>query len=143
MSDQILLAEDNPADVYLIQRALKEHGVGHEVQVCSDGRDILQIVSGEGPLSKTERLALIILDLNLPRHSGIEVLERLKANPDLSHVSVVVLTSSDSPQDRQSAQALGATLYIRKPDRLEEFLSLGLIFKNLIRDASAAQSSGR
>jgi CheY-like chemotaxis protein len=141
MSDQILLAEDNPADVYLIQRALLEHGVGHQLQVRSDGREVLQIVSGEAQ-SEPDRLALIILDLNLPRHSGIEILTSLKANGNLCHIPVVVLTSSDSPKDRLSAQELGATLYLRKPNSLEEFLSLGLIFKDLIQNASAAQSTG-
>src|ERR1051326_4737840 len=90
----ILLAEDNPADVYLIREALKEHGVECSMQVASDGREVLSLISGEA--TGAEELGLIILDLNLPRHDGIEILERLRESTRLAHVPVVVLTSSDS-----------------------------------------------
>jgi CheY-like chemotaxis protein len=92
---EILLAEDNPADVYLIREALSEHGVDYKMRVVSDGRDLLRIITGEELSPETKNLELIILDLNLPRHDGIEILERLR-DTDLAHVPVVVLTSSDS-----------------------------------------------
>jgi CheY-like chemotaxis protein len=137
---RILLAEDNPADVYLIREALREHGVECTMQVASDGKEVLSMISGEAP-SETQDFALIILDLNLPRHDGIEILERLRQSVRLSNVPVVVLTSSDSPQDRLVATHLGARRYLRKPSNLEQFLDLGATFKQLLTDQSAAQEA--
>src|SRR5664279_285553 len=96
---RILLAEDNPADVYLLRVALEEHGIKFPLQVATDGREVLQILSEEGTLPATE-LTLIILDLNLPRHDGIEILQRVRETESLTRIPVVVLTSSDSPRDR-------------------------------------------
>jgi CheY-like chemotaxis protein len=141
MPGEILLAEDNPADVYLIRRALREHGVEHSVRVSSDGKDTLQILSREGAYRERPVLELIILDLNLPRHDGIEILERLRATEEFERVPVVVLTSSDSPRDRQSANRLGATLYLRKPTSLEQFLAMGQLFKRLL-EKPAVKSQG-
>jgi CheY-like chemotaxis protein len=129
----ILLAEDNPADVYLIREALKEHGVECGIRVASDGKEVLGLITpDEGPSPDMDDLSLIILDLNLPRHDGIEILERLKESSHWSHVPVVVLTSSDSPQDRQAASRLGARYFLRKPSNLEQFLDLGAVFKELL-----------
>ena len=133
---EILLAEDNPADVYLIREALKRHGVQHALQVVPDGQEVLAIISDEA----VHPMDLIILDLNLPRHDGIEILERLRGVPALSHIPVVVLTSSDSPRDRQVAIDLGATQFLRKPSSLEQFLSLGAVFKELLPRAEAAEA---
>lgn len=134
---EILLAEDNPADVYLIREALSEHGVEFKMRVVSDGRELLRIITGEEPNAETKNLKLIILDLNLPRHDGIEILERLR-DTDLAHVPVVVLTSSDSPRDRQLATSLGAARFLRKPSGLEQFLSLGAVFKDLLQQREGA-----
>jgi len=134
---EILLAEDNPADVYLIRQALSEHGVDYKMRVVSDGRDLLRIITGEEPNAETKNLELIILDLNLPRHDGIEILERLR-DTNLAHVPVVVLTSSDSPRDRQLAASLGAARFLRKPSGLEQFLSLGAVFKDLLQQREEA-----
>lgn len=133
---EILLAEDNPADVYLIREALKEHGIDSPVHVVWDGKEVLQFI--EEASSAAHRLGLIILDLNLPRHDGIEVLQRLRETEGLSHVPVVVLTSSDSPRDRVVASEFGATCYLRKPFSLEQFLSLGGVFKDLLVSSKKA-----
>jgi len=129
---EILLAEDNPADVYLIREALREHGVDCTLHVASDGGEMLRIISSEQAQTEDRRPALIILDLNLPRHDGTEILERLRETPELARVPVVVLTSSDSPRDRLVASQFGAARYLRKPSSLEQFLSLGAIFKDLL-----------
>jgi CheY-like chemotaxis protein len=134
---RILLAEDNPADVYLIQEALREHGVQCSIKVASDGKEVLTLISSEMPTIEQEEFALIILDLNLPRHDGIEILERLRESARLSHVPVVVLTSSDSPQDRLVATHLGARRYLRKPSNLEQFLDLGSVFKEMLMPKAA------
>ncbi len=133
---EILLAEDNPADVYLIREALKEHGIDSPVHVVWDGKEVLQFI--EEASTAANRLGLIILDLNLPRHDGIEVLQRLRETEGLSHVPVVVLTSSDSPRDRVVASEFGATCYLRKPFSLEQFLSLGGVFKDLLVSSKKA-----
>ncbi|SRR5579883_84725 len=132
---EILLAEDNPADVYLIREALKEYGVQEPLHVVWDGKEVLQFLADAG--ERLQQLGLIILDLNLPRHDGIEVLQRLRETSGLSRIPVVVLTSSDSPHDRSVASELGAAVYLRKPSNLEQFLSLGGVFKNLLGPAQA------
>jgi chemotaxis family two-component system response regulator Rcp1 len=139
---EILLAEDNPADVYLIREALREHGVDARVQVASDGREVLQLIFPEKANVAEPRLDLIILDLNLPRHDGIEILERLRGSAQLAGVPVVVLTSSDSPRDQKVANQLGATCYLRKPSSLEQFLALGEVLKKLL-NGSYANSVGK
>ena len=131
---EILLAEDNPADVYLIREALREHGVQCPIHVVWDGKEVLQFIADAGAMS---HLGLIILDLNRPRHDGIEVLQRLRETDGTSHIPVVVLTSSDSPRDRIVASELGAASYLRKPSGLEQFLSLGGVFKKLLSSTQA------
>lgn len=128
---KILLAEDNPADVYLIRTALEEHGVEIPVQVVADGGEVLQIIHQQGALAET-RLDLIILDLNLPRHDGIEILRRLRESERFARTPVVILTSSDSPRDRDVANEFGAACFLRKPSNLEQFLSMGAVFKELL-----------
>jgi len=129
---EVLLADDNPSDVYLIREALREHGVDCELRVAVDGKDALGIISSEGPDAGIGSISLIILDLNLPRHDGIEILQRLRESAWWERVPVVVLTSSDSPRVRLMANQLGATRYLRKPSSLDEFLGLGAIFKELL-----------
>src|SRR5580692_3526504 len=129
---EVLLADDNPSDVYLIREALREHAVDCVLRVVSDGKDALGVISGETGTDGAANISLIILDLNLPRHDGIEILQKLRESAWLDHVPVVVLTSSDSPRDRVLANELGATRYLRKPSSLDEFLSLGAVFKDLL-----------
>jgi len=132
---EILLAEDNPADVYLIREALREHRVECEVRVAEDGQEVLELLSG-GTVP-----ALIILDLNLPRHDGLEILRQMRERKALRQVPVVVLTSSDSPRDREAANKLGVARFLRKPSNLEQFLNLGKVFKELL-DGTAAKANG-
>jgi CheY-like chemotaxis protein len=126
---EILLAEDNPADVYLVREALKEHGVQCTVRTAADGRDVLTLLAASDRAWNPD---LIILDLNLPRHDGIEILQKVRSTEAIANVPVVVLTSSDSPRDRTIANDLGATRYVRKPSNLEQFLQLGALFKELL-----------
>jgi CheY-like chemotaxis protein len=135
---QVLLAEDNAADVYLIREALREHGVNCELRVAADGQEVLEVLKGNKP--QVEGIKLLILDLNLPRHDGIEILERLR-NSGLRNIPIVVLTSSDSQRDRDLAMKLGAVRFLRKPSELEQFLSLGAVFKELLGESNAAAES--
>jgi CheY-like chemotaxis protein len=136
-----LLADDNPSDVYLVREALREHGVDCLLRVASDGKEVLSVISGETPDVDVEDLSLIILDLNLPRHDGIEILQRLRESPVFDRVPVLVLTSSDSPRDRVLADELGATRYLRKPSNLDEFLILGAVFKELLEQRESGNSA--
>ena len=138
---EILLAEDNPADVYLIREALREHCVDCTLRVASDGTEVLRIISPEQSHGEAQRLSLIILDLNQPRHDGIEILQRLQETPELAQIPVVILTSSDSPRDRLIANQLGAKRYLRKPSSLVEFLNLGAVFKGLLEASTRAVGS--
>jgi chemotaxis family two-component system response regulator Rcp1 len=132
---EILLAEDNPADVYLVREALKEHGVQCTVRTAADGKDVLTLLAAS---DRTWNPDLIILDLNLPRHDGIEILQKVRSTEAIANVPVVVLTSSDSPRDRTIANDLGATCYVRKPSNLEQFLQLGALFKELLTPHATA-----
>ena len=139
---EILLAEDNPADVYLIREALREHNVECTLRVVADGKEVLGIISRR----EAGNLSLIVLDLNLPRHDGLEILERLRETVELSHIPVVVLTSSDSPRDRLAATRLGAACYYRKPSSLAQFMDLGVVLKDLLAkpgQSRATRSAGR
>ena len=131
---KILLAEDNPADVYLIRAALEAHGVDVPLQVAAEGSEVLRLIEQQEVPGESQ-LSLIILDLNLPRHDGIEVLQRLREKARVPRIPVVVLTSSDSPRDRIAASELGADAFLRKPSNLEQFLSLGAVFKEVLRQA--------
>jgi len=135
---RVLLAEDNAADVYLIREALREHRVNCDLQVASDGQEVLEALTSTPP--HVQDLKLIILDLNLPRHDGIEILERLR-EAGLQHIPVVVLTSSDSQRDRDHAIQLGAVRFLRKPSELDQFLSLGAVFKGILDQAATASET--
>ena len=125
---RILLGEDNPADVYLIRQALDEHGIHYSLKVAVHGGEILDAVTSK----PAEVPDLIVLDLNLPRHEGLEILKLIRESPELGRVPVVILTSSDSPKDRLAASALGANCYIRKPSNLDEFMDIGKTFHSLL-----------
>jgi CheY-like chemotaxis protein len=128
---RIFLAEDNPADVYLIEQALREHGIAFKLEVAVDGKQALSFF--RGPIPEESRPALVLLDLNLPQHDGPEIVRAIRENGLLESVPVVVLTSSDSPKDRLQAMQAGATRYFRKPSSLQEFMAIGAMLKELLR----------
>jgi two-component system response regulator len=123
----ILLAEDNPADVYLIREAIaKHHSINSlELVVAGDGEQAMDFILRRGPFSDAVRPDLIILDLNLPKNDGVDVLRCVREQDDLRQVPVVILTSSDSPADRIATESLGADSFITKPSDLDAFMALG------------------
>lgn len=127
----ILMVEDNPADVALVEEALREHGVDCEMFVVSDGEKAIQHVSYI-ELGQASCPALIVLDLNLPRRHGRDVLATLRASRRCRETPVLVLSSSMAAKDIEEATALGATKYIRKPMDLDEFIDIGRVLKHLI-----------
>ena len=117
----ILLVEDDPGDVMLIRDALAEHKVGNTVSVVSDGVEAMEFVRGEGSYAGTERPDLVLLDLNLPRKSGAEVLAEIKGDEALATIPVIVLTTSDAEEDVMRAYQRHANAYITKPLDFERF----------------------
>lgn len=124
--------EDNPADAGLVLKALEEHGFAGELSVAEDGEKAIQIIRSLDHDSLTDCPDLVIIDLSLPRKSGREVLEAMRHSERCRSVPVVILSSSDAQQDKADAARLGASRYIRKPSRLDDFLELGRIFRELI-----------
>jgi CheY-like chemotaxis protein len=126
---RILVIEDNPTDVNLIQEALREHGVRFEMTVIPDGRHALEHLK---QITASSVPHLIMLDLNMPLHDGIEVLLQYRMTAALSEIPIIVLTSSDSPSERQRTETIGVSAFIRKPMDLWEFIGLGKRFKTIL-----------
>ena len=122
---RILVAEDNPADVYLLREALSLEGKHVELTVVTDGEQALKYVERKGEFEKAGTPDLVVLDLNLPKSDGSDVLRCIRGTASYAGIPVVVLTSSDSPRDRKTIESLGADCFITKPSDLDEFLSLG------------------
>ena len=121
---EILLAEDNPGDVMLTKKALEEGKLANNLHVATDGVDALQFLRQEGEYDDTPRPDLILLDLNMPRKGGEEVLEELKDDEDLRRIPVVVLTSSESEEDIAKSYELNANAYLTKPVDFDGFVEI-------------------
>lgn len=129
---QIVLAEDNPADVIMVRRALDQHAVHYDLHVLTDGEDLLSFVNGLDADTKLPCPDLLLLDLYLPKRDGNEVLTHLRASQRCGQIPVVVLTSSDATWDRENAAKNYATHYFQKPSSLDKFMLLGKVVKQVI-----------
>jgi two-component system response regulator len=123
-SIEILLVEDNPGDVRLTQEALREGKIRNSLHVVEDGESAMAYVRREGEYTGMPRPDLILLDLNLPRMDGREVLAEIKADPDLKRIPVVVLTTSQAEEDVLKVYNLNANCYITKPVDFEQFIKV-------------------
>jgi CheY-like chemotaxis protein len=121
---EILLVEDNPGDVRLTQEAFKEGKVRNNLRVVNDGIEALAFLHQEGQYANALRPDVILLDLNLPKKDGREVLAEIKQDPDLRRIPVVVLTTSEAEQDILKTYNLHANCYITKPVDLERFIKV-------------------
>jgi two-component system, chemotaxis family, response regulator Rcp1 len=121
---EILLVEDSQGDVRLIQEALQEAKVRNSMNVVGDGEEAMAYLRRQGRYTKATRPGLILLDLNLPRKNGFEVLQEIKGDETLKHIPVVVLTTSQSEQDIVKSYDLNANAYVTKPVDLIQFLSV-------------------
>ncbi|EPX60231.1 Two-component system response regulator [Cystobacter fuscus DSM 2262] len=121
---EILLVEDNPGDVRLTIEALKEGKVSNRLSVARDGVEALAFLRREGAHANAPRPDLILLDLNLPRRDGREVLAEIKADARLRRIPVVVLTTSKAEEDILRTYDLHANCYINKPVDLDQFISV-------------------
>jgi len=121
---EILLVEDNEGDIRLTKEAFRESMVWNHMNVVRDGAEALAFLRREGKYTDAIRPGIILLDLNLPKRSGIEVLEEIKRDDELKHIPVVVLTSSQAEQDILNSYNFHANCFISKPLDLEQFLQV-------------------
>jgi len=123
-SIDVLLVEDNPDHVELILKVLRGNNILNEVYVASDGEEALEFLCHRGKYMEAPRPGLILLDIKLPKVDGIEVLKRIKADPALKSIPVVVLTTSTGERELIESYNLGANSYIIKPVGFEEFAKM-------------------
>lgn len=140
---RILVVEDSKADFFLIREAIATAGVNATLHVVTDGEQALQFLRSaeDGGECCPD---LILLDLNIPRKDGTEVLRQLRSNAAFREARVLVVTSSDSVRDRESVNALGVSGYFRKPSVFTEFMKLGSLVKSLLSPSidNAESASG-
>jgi CheY-like chemotaxis protein len=125
----ILLVEDNPGDVRLTQEAFKDGMLHNNIHVVMDGEAAMEYLQRRGQYQDSERPDLILLDLNLPKMNGREVLAAIKNDPDLRRTPVVVLTTSQDEQDILESYKNFASSYIVKPVNMEKFIKVVSSFK--------------
>jgi CheY-like chemotaxis protein len=131
-SIRAIVIEDNTADVYLIGEALKQEFAWVELEIFNDGEAASKLVdrlTNEG----SQRPDIILLDLNLPRCDGKEVLHKLRQMPGEQTAPVIVMTSSNSPKDRDDCLSLGAACYFRKSSDLSEFMKIASVIRDLVQ----------
>jgi CheY-like chemotaxis protein len=129
---KILLVEDNAADVYLFRKALERTGLNFELILIEDGGEALAFVRADGKYSNRPVPHLAVLDWNLPRHEGIEVLAAIRAHEALANLPVVITSSSTSPRDPLKTGELRVDRYLRKPPDLESFLEVGTALREVL-----------
>lgn len=135
----LLLAEDSPADVFIVRRSLRKHLGEFDLQVVEDGEKALRFIEQiEGEVSARVP-ELVMIDLNLPRKSGEEILKCIRGSAKCANIPVIVLTASDSPVDRTATLKHGATAWFHKPLDLERFMEIG----RLVKDSLATQSESK
>jgi CheY-like chemotaxis protein len=121
---EVLLVEDDPGDVLMTQEAFEEHKVRNKLNVVQDGEEALAYLRREGKYAEATRPDLILLDLNLPRVDGREVLQVIKEDHDLRRIPVVVLTTSQADEDIMRSYSLHANAYVTKPVDFDSFIAV-------------------
>jgi chemotaxis family two-component system response regulator Rcp1 len=129
---RILLAEDNRGDVLLVRRALDLHHLEYELHVVKDGEEALDFVAHMGEPGYAACPDLMLLDLNLPKADGGQVLREFRSHPQCEQTPVVVITSSDSLKDHALVSALGVSRYFRKPMDFDDFMRLGQVVREVL-----------
>ena len=129
---RLLLVEDSPADVYLVREAMTREGLKFQLAVADNGETAIDILNRVDADPKEAAPGLLLLDLNVPRKNGTQVLDRLRQSSRCGGIPVIMISSSDSPTDRRRAFELGVTEYFRKPSSLGEFMALGKMVRRLL-----------
>lgn len=133
----IVIAEDNAPDVFLIREALKEEGLSCRLDTFSDGDDALRLLDRLDGEERARFPDIFLIDLNLPKRSGSEVLSRVRSSPRGAGIAVIIMSSSNAPADRALARSLGANLYFHKPPELGEFMKIGGHIRALLGEDQA------
>ena len=120
---EVLLVEDDPGDELMTREAFEDNKIGNRLHVARDGEEALDFLYRRGVHSEAPRVDLVLLDLNLPKYDGRQVLERIRADPDLTHLPVVVLTTSSSEEDILRSYTLHANAYVTKPVDVNQFIA--------------------
>jgi len=120
---RILVIEDNPSDVSLLRLALLDQGADFQLEVCSDGQQAIDFIAEQRHTESDKTPCVILLDLHLPKHNGLEVLQAIRQEPALRNIGVIVLTGSLNPPQAKELESLGA-YYRRKPSDLAELTEL-------------------
>ena len=120
----VLLVEDDPGDILMTREAFQHHKIQNKLHVVTDGEQALQFLRRTGEYAEAPRPDLILLDLNLPRRSGHEVLAELKEDPQLRVIPVVILTTSQAEEDILRSYSLHANAYVSKPVDFERFMDV-------------------
>jgi len=121
---EVLLVEDDPGDVLMTKEAFEDNKVANRLHVVSDGTAAMEFLRKEGEYAEAPTPDLVLLDLNLPRMDGRQVLESIKSDPDLSSIPVVVLTTSEAEDDVLRSYSLHANAYVTKPVDFERFIEV-------------------
>ena len=124
---EILLAEDNSADVALVRRALKEHGIQCVLHVIQDGAQAIQWIGNLDADPKASQLDLVLLDMHLPKRHGEDILKRLRSTERYAQTPVIMMTSASTSRIEEIATKHAAVVYFVKPSSLEKFMQLGAI----------------
>ncbi|MGW0559869.1 response regulator [Streptomyces sp. NPDC003016] len=119
---EVLLVEDDAGDELMTREAFEDNKIGNTLHVVRDGLEALDFLYRRGEYTDAPRPDLILLDLNLPKYDGRQVLEQIKSDPDLSHIPVVVLTTSSAEEDILRSYKLHANAYVTKPVDLDQFI---------------------
>lgn len=138
----LLLVEDNRADVFLVRRAIEFHHVPVRVVVAQDGEEALQYLERAAAGPDGARPGVVLMDINLPKRSGIEILEKVRESPRYQAVPVIMVTTSGDDDDREESARLGATRYFQKPSSYQEYLQIGEMVKEVLREASTVARPG-
>ncbi|MEO8128231.1 MAG: response regulator [Bryobacteraceae bacterium] len=133
---RIVLLEDNPADVYLLRKALDAAGMQFELTVIENGAEGLAFARREGVYAASPIPDLAVLDLNVPKGGGVTVLGAMRRSKELEFVPVVIMTSSATPREQATAGSLGVQRFITKPTDLDEFMEIGGLLKEILLKAA-------
>ncbi len=128
----VLVIEDNIGDVLLVEEALREHRIDCDLTVVTDGEEAMSLFQTIDGDPATASPTLVLLDLNLPKRSGHEILDRIRRSARCPTMPVVIVTSSQAPSDLAQMNRLGATAYFHKPVSFDEFMKLGALVRNLL-----------
>jgi chemotaxis family two-component system response regulator Rcp1 len=133
---KVLLIEDNPGDVYLFNEALRRAELNFELTVLADGAEAMNFVLHHGEDNESPKPNVVILDLQLPLHDGMEILEAIRQSRCLANLPVVMTSSIVSPSDRLRLEGLGVAGYVTKPSNPGEFFAVGTLLRQILVEST-------